>query len=153
MINPFPSISFVLELQNRQEKFRFCFFVHVSCILWSSHCERHSLRNLLFAKYATISSLLTIWLSVCSTYFMWTLYVELSVIWLLFQVFLLFVCPFILIIKQKSKQTIHGPWDEAIPRKNSWDCNPIALLMVPLALQLADILKVWVVLICDSNDL
>ncbi|VDO69579.1 unnamed protein product [Heligmosomoides polygyrus] len=93
-------------------------FVMLS-MAFALHAFSPFIRNLLFAKYATISSLLTIWLSVCSTYFMWTLYVELSVIWLLFQVFLLFVCPFILIIKQKSKQTIHGPWDEAIPRKNS----------------------------------
>ncbi|KAK6725617.1 hypothetical protein RB195_004121 [Necator americanus] len=92
-------------------------FVMLS-IAFALHAFTPFIRNLLFSRYRVIASLLTLWLSICSTYFLRTLYVELSVIWLLFQFFLLFICPFILIIKQKSKQTIHGPWDEAIPKKD-----------------------------------
>ncbi|KAK6042095.1 phosphatidylinositol N-acetylglucosaminyltransferase, partial [Cooperia oncophora] len=65
------------------------------------HAFSPFIRNLLFAHYAVISTLLTISLSVFSTYLLWTLFVELSVMWMLFQLFLLFICPFILIVKQK----------------------------------------------------
>ncbi|KAK6028297.1 hypothetical protein OSTOST_05656, partial [Ostertagia ostertagi] len=92
-------------------------FVMLS-MAFALHAFSPFIRNLLFAHYAVISTLLTVSLSILSTYLLWTLYVELSVMWMLFQLFLLFVCPFILIVKQKSKQTIHGPWDEAIPRKD-----------------------------------
>ncbi|KAK6725616.1 hypothetical protein RB195_004121 [Necator americanus] len=71
-------------------------FVMLS-IAFALHAFTPFIRNLLFSRYRVIASLLTLWLSICSTYFLRTLYVELS---------------------QKSKQTIHGPWDEAIPKKD-----------------------------------
>nr|CDJ96847.1 Phosphatidylinositol N-acetylglucosaminyltransferase domain containing protein [Haemonchus contortus] len=94
-------------------------FVMLS-MTFALHAFSPFIRNILFANYAVIATVLTISLSIFSTYMLWTLYVELSVMWTLFQLFLLFVCPFILIVKQKSKQTIHGPWDEAILRQNPY---------------------------------
>lgn len=89
-------------------------FVMLS-MAFALHAFTPFFRNLLFTRYAVISLIVTFSLAVCSTYLLWTLYVELSVIWMFCQFFLLFICPLILIIKQQSKQTIHGPWDEAVP--------------------------------------
>ncbi|VDM53686.1 unnamed protein product [Angiostrongylus costaricensis] len=93
-------------------------FVMLS-MAFALHAFTPFFRNLLFSRYTLTSSIVTFSLVACSTYLLRTLHVELSVIWVICQLFLLFVCPLILIIKQQSKQTIHGPWDEAVPEKVS----------------------------------
>ncbi|CAP38475.2 Protein CBG21692 [Caenorhabditis briggsae] len=87
-------------------------------IAFTLHAYGAEFRNRMFHVYPVASSLIFTVLSLFSVYCISSFSVELSVFWALLHVFILFVCPLILILKQTGKCTIHGPWDEAVPIKS-----------------------------------
>uniref|UniRef100_A0A1I7TGZ7 Adenosylcobinamide-GDP ribazoletransferase n=1 Tax=Caenorhabditis tropicalis TaxID=1561998 RepID=A0A1I7TGZ7_9PELO len=89
-------------------------------IAFSLHAYGAEFRNRLFHVYPFFSSLSFSILSSFSIYCISSFSVELSVFWTLLHLFILFICPLILIFKQTGKCTIHGPWDEAVPIKSSY---------------------------------
>ncbi|PIC32981.1 hypothetical protein B9Z55_013127 [Caenorhabditis nigoni] len=87
-------------------------------IAFTLHAYGAEFRNRMFHVYPVASSLIFTVLSSFSVYCISSFSIELSVFWALLHVFILFVCPLILILKQTGKCTIHGPWDEAVPIKS-----------------------------------
>ncbi|CAI4228640.1 unnamed protein product [Auanema sp. JU1783] len=82
------------------------------------HACSSTFRNSLFVKFPHVGFLISISLGVSVTKLVYDLsYPELSIIFFLLYVFVLLICPLILVQKQKQKRNIHGPWDEAVPTR------------------------------------
>ncbi|CAD6194643.1 unnamed protein product [Caenorhabditis auriculariae] len=79
------------------------------------HAYGAEFRNRLFAVFPKLALLVSLFLSVYSIALLVTYSKELSCLWFILHIFIVFVCPYILIKKQTGKCTIHGPWDEAVP--------------------------------------
>ncbi|EGT52843.1 hypothetical protein CAEBREN_06698 [Caenorhabditis brenneri] len=87
-------------------------------VAFTLHAYGAEFRNRLFHVYPSFSSFAFCLLSSFSIYCISAFSVELSFFWALLHVFILFICPLILVLKQTGKCTIHGPWDEAVPIKS-----------------------------------
>uniref|UniRef100_A0A8R1DI23 Phosphatidylinositol N-acetylglucosaminyltransferase subunit C n=1 Tax=Caenorhabditis japonica TaxID=281687 RepID=A0A8R1DI23_CAEJA len=80
-------------------------------IAFALHAYGAVFRNRLFVIYPKFSILSFLLLSSFSAFCISSFSVELAVFWALLHVFILFICPLILVLKQTGKCTIHGPWD------------------------------------------
>ncbi|CAI2350642.1 unnamed protein product [Caenorhabditis sp. 36 PRJEB53466] len=87
-------------------------------VAFALHAYGAEFRNRLFSVYPGYSAVAFSLLATSSVYFISSFSIELSVLWALMHVFILFICPLILVLKQTGKCTIHGPWDEAVPVKS-----------------------------------
>lgn len=88
-------------------------------VAFTLHAYGAEFRNRIFHVYPCLSSTIFCFLSLFSIYCISDFSLELSICFALLHIFILFICPLILILKQTGKCTIHGPWDEAVPLKSN----------------------------------
>ncbi|CAB3409217.1 unnamed protein product [Caenorhabditis bovis] len=81
------------------------------------HAYESDFRNRMFLFYPNVSIAISLCLAVASAIFIMDFSANLAIFWTIFHFFVVLVCPYILMCKQSTKCTIHGPWDEAVPLK------------------------------------
>ncbi|CAI5448325.1 unnamed protein product [Caenorhabditis angaria] len=87
-------------------------------IAFALHSYASEFRLQMFAKFPQTSQLISLIFAGFSTFFMCQFSTELAIFWTFLHIFVVFICPWILVRKQSAKCTIHGPWDEAVPLKS-----------------------------------
>ncbi|CAJ0929219.1 unnamed protein product, partial [Mesorhabditis belari] len=90
-------------------------------ISFSQHSLSPIFQNALMNKYSRMQALLGLILSGLSCVTLWEMNAVLSIIWAIVVIFVVVICPLLLIRLQHRKSTIHGPWDEAVPARSASD--------------------------------
>ncbi|CAJ0584346.1 unnamed protein product, partial [Mesorhabditis spiculigera] len=88
-------------------------------ISFSLHSLLPTFQNALMLKIPAIECLICVVLSGICCYALVFFDPVLTILWAILVVFVVVLCPSLLISLQPRKRTIHGPWDEAVPARSA----------------------------------